>query len=472
MKAKLRPYPAYKPTGCDWLGNVPIGWDVAPGLSVLRENYQKNIGLIENRVLSLSYGRIVIKSVEKLHGLVPASFETYQIVDPGSVIIRPTDLQNDWTSLRVGIARDRGIITSAYMCLRVLPPLIADYGYLLLHVYDLMKVFYGMGSGLRQNLGFGDLKRMPVLIPSLEEQTQIVDYLAVVNRQIDRLIRAKQDLIQMLNERKQAVIQRMVTRGLDPRVGVKHSGIDWLGEVPKHWRVLRIKYLLKEVDERSTTGRECLLSLRMNHGLVPHDEHFSRPGQALSLVGYKIVRPGQIVMNRLQANNGLIFDSAIFGVVSPDYAVFSPIADLDINYLSTLLRIPKMKHKFRIEAKGLGTGISGFLRLYTDRFGAVHVALPPVQEQREIMRALEELLGANRDATARIEAEVALLREYRARLITEVVIGKLDVRQVELRRLAELEEVETVSNPDGFDTEDFGDSSLLLETEELTHADD
>jgi type I restriction enzyme, S subunit len=472
MKAKLGPYPEYKPTGCDWLGNVPIGWDVAPGLSVLRETHQKNIGLIENRVLSLSYGKIVIKAIEKLHGLVPASFETYQIVDPGSVIIRPTDLQNDWTSLRVGIARDRGIITSAYMCLKVSPPLIADYGYLLLHVYDLMKVFYGMGSGLRQNLDFGDLKRTPVLIPPFDEQTQIVDYLAVVNRQIDHLIRVKQDLIQMLNERKQAIIQRMVTRGLDPEVGLKHSGIDWLGAMPKHWRILRIKYLLKEVDERSTTGRECLLSLRMNHGLVPHDEHFSRPGQASSLVGYKIVRPGQIVMNRLQANNGLIFNSATFGVVSPDYAVFKPIGDLDVNYLSTLFRTPKMKHKFRIEAKGLGTGTSGFLRLYTERFGAVHVALPPVQEQREIMRALQESLRANLNATARIEAEVALLREYRTRLISDCVIGKLDVRRVELCTFDELEEVETVSSPDAFDTEGFGDSSLLVETEEPTYADD
>ena len=126
--------------------------------------------MVEKRVLSLSYGRIVIKPDDKLHGLVPESFETYQIVDPGNIIIRSTDLQNDWTSLRVGLVRDRGIITSAYLCLRMVGPLTSEYGYLQLHALDLMKVVYGMGSGLRQNLDFTDFKRMPVLVPPPDEQ--------------------------------------------------------------------------------------------------------------------------------------------------------------------------------------------------------------------------------------------------------------------------------------------------------------
>ena len=118
MISTPKPYPAYKDSGVEWLGQVPEHWEVLPGRGCFVERKQPNIGLMETTVLSLSYGRIVVKPVEKLRGLVPASFETYQIVDPGDIVCRPTDLQNDQNSLRFGLVRNRGIITSVYMCFR------------------------------------------------------------------------------------------------------------------------------------------------------------------------------------------------------------------------------------------------------------------------------------------------------------------------------------------------------------------
>ncbi len=241
----LKPYPFYKDSGVPWLREIPGHWGLNPGFSTFKQKQCKNTRMIETTVLSLSYGRIVVKPVERLHGLVPASFETYQVVNPGEIIIRPTDLQNDWNSLRVGIARNRGIITSAYLCLKTVGPLIPDYGYLLLHAYDLKKIFYGMGSGLRQNLDFTDLKRMPVLIPPREEQSAIAAFLAYADHRINRLIRAKRRLIELLNEQKRAIIHRAVTRGLDPNVRLKPSGVEWLGDVPEHWKVRRIKQVSK-----------------------------------------------------------------------------------------------------------------------------------------------------------------------------------------------------------------------------------
>jgi type I restriction enzyme S subunit len=129
MIAGLKPYPEYKESGVPWLGRIPSHWEVAPGRAVFVEKQIKNKGLAERRVLSLSYGRIVVKPEDKLHGLVPESFETYQIVEPGDVIIRATDLQNDHTSLRVGFVRDRGIITSAYLCLIGRGTLTPEFGY-------------------------------------------------------------------------------------------------------------------------------------------------------------------------------------------------------------------------------------------------------------------------------------------------------------------------------------------------------
>jgi len=158
MAHALNPYPAYKDSGHPWLGQIPAHWAQLPGKACYREKKLPNTGLQETTVLSLSYGQIVVKPPDKLHGLVPASFETYQIVDPGDIIIRPTDLQNDWNSLRFGLSRHRGIITSAYMCFHTKDVMTREYGHLLLHTYDLMKVFYGLGSGLRQNLDWTDFK--------------------------------------------------------------------------------------------------------------------------------------------------------------------------------------------------------------------------------------------------------------------------------------------------------------------------
>ncbi|GIV76423.1 MAG: hypothetical protein KatS3mg050_0817 [Litorilinea sp.] len=176
MMDELKPYPAYKETGIPWLGRIPAHWEVVPGRACYREKKVPNTGMQETIVLSLSYGKLIIKSPDKLHGLVPASFETYQIVEPNDIICRPTDLQNDWNSLRFGISRHRGIITSAYMNLNTLSAMIPEYGYLVLHAYDLKKIFYGLGSGLRQNLDWRDFKYLPCVLPPLPERSDQLQF--------------------------------------------------------------------------------------------------------------------------------------------------------------------------------------------------------------------------------------------------------------------------------------------------------
>lgn len=158
---------AYRASRSDdfWQTSVPEHWAVLPGMAVIAENKRKNVGLLEQRVLSLSFGRVVVKPVEKQRGLVPESYEGYQILDPGDIVVRPTDLQNDQRSIRVGLVRDRGIITSAYIGLRPRGPWSTGYGHAYLATVDSTKRIYGMGSGLRQQLGWVDLKRMPCLVP-------------------------------------------------------------------------------------------------------------------------------------------------------------------------------------------------------------------------------------------------------------------------------------------------------------------
>ena len=213
----LDPNVPLKDSGIEWLGMVPQHWEIKPGRTCYVEKKQPNTGLVENTVLSLSYGKIVVKPKEKLHGLVPLSFETYQIIEPGDIICRPTDLQNDYNSLRFGLSNHRGIITSAYMCFDTQEHLDNRYGYLILHTYDLLKVFYGLGSGLRQNLSWDDFKYLPCIIPPTSEQAAIVEYLDRATAEIDIAVARAKRQIELLNEYRTRLIADVVTGKLDVR---------------------------------------------------------------------------------------------------------------------------------------------------------------------------------------------------------------------------------------------------------------
>ena len=251
LSTNLKPYENYKETGIDWLGAIPTEWNIKPGLAAFSENKRTNQGMKESQVLSLSYGSIVVKPEEKLTGLVPESFETYQIVEPGDIIIRGTDLQNDKTSLRTGLVHDHGIITSAYLCLKVSRNYNTRYMYYLLHSLDTSKVIYKFGSGLRQNLSFEDFKRLPVIDIPEDKQIAIANFLDEKTARIEDAIAIKEQQIALLKERKQIIVQTAVTKGLNPGASMKDSGIDWLGEIPTHWAVKRFT---KEVRVQEGPG--------------------------------------------------------------------------------------------------------------------------------------------------------------------------------------------------------------------------
>jgi type I restriction enzyme S subunit len=312
----------------------------------------------------------------------------------------------------------------------------------------------------RYGLSHAAIKSVVLPVPPLADQADITRFLDHADRRIRRSIRAKQKLIVLMNEQKQAVIHRVVTRGLDPNVRLKSSGVEWLGDVPEHWDVLRVKNVLRVVDERSVTGAETLLSLRRDHGVVVFADHFSRPPQGATAVGYKLVAPSQIVVNRLQANNGLIFTSTVPGVISPDYSVFSVVRTASPEYVSALLRMPHYRAQFRRSARGLGTGTAGFLRLYDDELLATPIALPPLEEQQRIMSSLEAATAKGTDSISAAERAVNLLREFRTRLIADVVTGKLEVSEAAARLPDEVEpeplddaEVEAIAEEDIEDLE-------------------
>lgn len=267
------------------------------------------------------------------------------------------------------------------------------------------------------------------LSPPLPERAAIVRFLDHMDRKIRRYIRAKQKLIKLLEVQKQVIIHRAVTRGLDSNVRLKPSGVEWLGDVPEHWEVRRAKNLSREVDHRSGTGTQVLLSLRMNQGLVPHHEVSTVPINSEALVGFKLVNPGQIVMNRMRAAIGMFGIADRSGLVSPDYAILEPIVGMDPMYFVSLFKTPAAGRVFRTESKGLGTGSAGFMRLYTDRFGVIKLPVPPVEEQRRIVQGIADSTADIKCTDERATREISLIREFRTRLVADVVTGKLDVRE-------------------------------------------
>jgi len=246
-------YPAYKPSGVEWLGEVPEHWELKPVFAVARERNEDNKGMKEDNLLSLSYGSIVNKDINTSDGLLPESFETYQIVSPGDIVLRLTDLQNDKRSLRSALATQRGIITSAYLALQ---PKDIESSYLsyLLRAYDVSKVFYSMGGGLRQSMKFADIKRISLVLPGNTEQAGIATFLTHETAKIDALIAEQQRLIELLQEKRQAVISHAVTKGLNPHAPMKDSGVEWLGEVPEHWDAAKIKHRFRTTSGSTPNG--------------------------------------------------------------------------------------------------------------------------------------------------------------------------------------------------------------------------
>ena len=208
----LDPNVEMKDSGVEWIGKIPASWNSHPLYYYFDERKNRNFDLRERNLLSLSYGNIIKKDINTTGGLLPASFNTYNIVKNLDIIIRPTDLQNDKKSLRTGLVKEKiGIITSAYIALKPREGVFSNYFHYLLHSYDIMKVFYNMGNGVRQGLNYSEFSKLILVAPSLEEQHKIADFLDKKCAEIDQTISEKQQQFETLAEYKKSLIYEYIT---------------------------------------------------------------------------------------------------------------------------------------------------------------------------------------------------------------------------------------------------------------------
>lgn len=421
--ALMPKYEAYKDSGVEWLGDIPSSWELKPGFVAFRESKSNNKGMKENTVLSLSYGHIVVKPEEKLVGLVPESFETYQLVEPDDIIVRCTDLQNDKVSLRTGLAKNKGIITSAYLNLRVKNGFDARFLHYYLHALDTTKVLYKFGSGLRQNLSFLDFKRLPIFEIPEDTQKLIANYLEKKTAQVDDAIAIKEQQISLLKERKQIIIQQAVTQGLDPNVPLKESGIIGVGLVPEHWDIVFNRRVFRE-NSRKVKGDELPLSLSQVDGVIPSNDMKERSLSPSHRNNFKLCFPGDLVVNRFKGHLGVFFKSEYEGIVTFHYGVFEPQKGVHTKFFEHLYHTEPYKAIYAGASNGMTVGLQN---LSNQNFYMIKTIRPPEKEQVEICKYIEKISNEINIAIGGIELQIEKLKEYKTTLINSAVTGKIKI---------------------------------------------
>lgn len=410
VQGKYQPYPEYKDSGVEWVGDMPHHWQTKPAFAVVMDQCIKNSDGAESNVLSLSYGNIVERDVENNFGLLPESFNTYQIVNQGDIVLRLTDLQNDKRSLRVARSTLRGIITSAYLKLACGKELDNRYAYRLLHSYDTTKVFYGMGGGLRQSMKFEDFRRLPFLLPPLEEQRTIAAFLDYETARIDKLIARQQRLIELLKEKRQAVISHAVTKGLNPDAPMKDSGVEWLGEVPEHWQVAKLSYVLKLKSGDGITSEdiepEGSYPVFGGNGVRGYTTKYNCYGDFV-LIG----RQGALCGN-INIAKGRFYASEHAVVVHPQ-------KQCGITFISEFLRLMDLG-QYSVSAAQPGISV--------ERINMLYIALPPYAEQVSIGEQVTEVKAKIELLMMQASKGIELLKERRTALISAAVTGKIDLR--------------------------------------------
>ena len=415
-----------KDSNIEWLGKIPRDWKVKPLYLFFFERKNKNNKGKEKNLLSLSYGKIIQKDINSTGGLLPQSYNTYNVIEAGDIIIRPTDLQNDKHSLRTAFSKEHGIITSAYIDLAPLKDTNSEYFHYVLHAYDIEKVFYNMGNGVRQGLNYSEFSKLKLPIPSSEEQKEIVNFLNNQVSQIDKLSKKIQQEITDLEKYRKSIITKAVTTGLNKNIQMKDSNIDYINKMPSTWHLTRLKYILTERNQRSIDGKEMLLSVSQKKGVLPAYQ-VKRSIKANSLVGYKIVKQNDLVFNKLNPALARFGVSNYNGITSPDFSVYYS-NKINIQFLSFLLKTSKYVTEYKLLCSGVG---EGYTRLYTPTLYNIKVALPTIKEQNKIVNILNKKDQKIKKLMEKQKRLLLTLTQYKQSLIYEYVTGKKQVSSKE-----------------------------------------
>lgn len=422
-------------SGSEWLGNVPFSWSMVLLSQVVSQVKNKNSDLSEKNLLSLSCGKIKRKPIDTTEGLLPASFDGYNIIEANDIVLRLTDLQNDHTSLRVGISTEKGIITSAYITMRPKNSKTAKFLYYLLHTFDVRKGFYGMGSGVRQGLNYGEVKRLKIPFPAEDEQVAIANFLDNEIMRVDSIISEAKASIEEYKCWKASIIYEAVTKGLAPCVGMKDSGVEWIGDIPNSWDVLKLKYVIAFIESGVSVNASQSAAGEGKIGVLKTSsvsKYSFRPEENKEVNLDELgrvscpVRANTIIVSRMNTPELV----GACGYVEQDYPnLFLPDRLWQVHFLNSVvvkyIWYYLSSNYIRNYYSSLSSGTSSSMQnISKGQFENARLLLPPPEVQRDIVKFLDKKCATLDSLVAEKESLIADLEAYKKSLIFEVVTGK------------------------------------------------
>lgn len=383
-----------KDSGIEWIGESPEGWEIKYFVQLFSQVKNKNIGLREKNLLSLSYGKIKQKSIETVGGLLPDNFEGYNIIDRNDIVLRLTDLQNDQHSLRVGLSHERGIITSAYCSIRVRGAESPNYLYYYLHTFDIAKGFYGMGSGVRQGLNWDGLKYIKILLPPQHEQDRISVFLNQKTLEIDSMLSKTISSIEEYKKLKQAVITQAVTEGTPAMFSSPHS--------------VKLKYLISIVSGEAIRNEQL-----SDFGEYP----VYGGGEIIGFCSQYNTSEGSLIIGRVGARCGCVTHTTCKSWATDNALIVLPTCNAKYMYYV-------IGH---CQLNNLNTSNAQPLITSTKIKNVVVPYFSDAMQQQEITDYLDAKCAEIDGLITRKEQLVKELESYKKSLIYEIVTGKREV---------------------------------------------
>jgi type I restriction enzyme S subunit len=422
-KIKNEKYNVYKPTGVEWLGEIPEHWELLKAKRFHKILKEPNSRKKCDNVLSLTLRGVVNNDPDSPEGLVPKDYSTYQIFEKDNLVFKLIDLENVRTS-RVGILHEKGIMSSAYIRLIVGEdnfPRFTFYYYYSLYINE---VYNNIGTGVRSTLGPNELLNLPFVKPSIEEQIQIAAYLDLKTKLIEKAIGIKEKLIELIKERRQILIHNAVIRGLNPNVKLKDSGVKWLEKIPEHWEVLYNRRLFREKSRKINNSKELALSLSQVDGVIPSEDMKERSLSPSHLDNFKLCLSGDLVVNRFKGHLGVFFESQYRGIITFHYGVFEPAERVNSKYFELLFHTFNYKTIYAGASNGMSIGLQN---LSNQNFYDVRSIVPPINEQNKIVKYCQKIDIKIDTAIESKKKEIEKLKEYKSTLINSAVTGKIKV---------------------------------------------
>lgn len=431
-------YPLYKSSGSEWLGDIPAHWNVKRGAAVLQEKRRKNDPLVSENYLSLLANRGIIPYAEKgdVGNKKPDDLTKCKLVSAGDFVINSMN----YAIGSYGVSKYDGICSPVYVVMSHNPKVVVpEYVDLILSNPSYQKYAQSFGTGIldhRRAIGWDEIKRIPVAIPPIGEQAEIASYIQEKTNRINSLIEKKTRFVELLKEKRQAVITKAVTKGLDPSAPMKESGVEWIGAVPGHWLIVRLRFAArlnpstKELRQIPSTQQTTFIPMEAIDEDGRIDASRTRPFDELQ-TGYSYFREDDVTVAKVtpcfENGKGAVMTGLHngFGFGTTELITFRPREELITPYFLYLITRSYPVRNLGIQSM---TGASGLKRVSEDFFKDLSCGIPPLAEQIKIEKYVRLALQRLDDITNKTIRSIALLKEHRSALITAAVTGKIDVR--------------------------------------------